>query len=82
MKVLPKIAAGVAKRILKLRIARGLNQTEFGARVGVSQGYIAMLEKGDRKPSQALLIAMAVKFSFNENYMRTGRHKQITAEWL
>jgi len=74
MQGLKKIIQGVGARILKLRIQRGLTQTEFGERIGVSQRYIAMLEKGDRLPSQALLIAMAAKFGFSENYLRTGRN--------
>ena len=43
----------------KIREAKNLSQTELAAKVGVSQRYIAFIEKGDRTPSlgNALRIA-------------------------
>ena len=73
MAKLKDISRGVGKRILKLRVGSELSRTEFGDLIGVSARYIDMLERGERLPSQALLIAMAVKFDFSENYLRTGR---------
>ena len=52
-----------------LRRQRGLNQTELAKRVGVTQAYIAMLEKGDKvNPTLVLLtkLAKALKVSVAE----------------
>ena len=49
-----------------LRQQRGLNQTDLAKRVGVTQAYIAMLEKGNNvNPTLALLtkLAKALKVS-------------------
>ena len=52
-----------------LRRQRGLNQTDLAKRVGVTQAYIAMLEKGDKvNPTLALLtkLAKALKTTVGE----------------
>lgn len=52
-----------------LRQQRGLNQTDLAKRVGVTQAYIAMLEKGNNvNPTLALLtkLAKALKVSVAE----------------
>lgn len=70
-----KINDGVGRRILGLRIGKNLSQEAFGAKIGVSQGMIAMLERGQRKPSEGLIIAISVKFGVKANWLRTGRNK-------
>jgi transcriptional regulator with XRE-family HTH domain len=44
----------------KVRESRGLTQAEAGARLGVSQGYVALLEKG-RRPMPPKLVRKAVR---------------------
>ena len=50
----------LAMNVKTLRRQRGYNQTELAKRVGVTQAYIAMLEKGDKvNPTLALLTKLA-----------------------
>lgn len=37
------------------RIARGMTQSDLADRAGVSQAYIAMIERGTRKPGLKLI---------------------------
>ena len=50
----------LAMNVKALRRQRGLNQTELAKRVGVTQAYIAMLEKGSNvNPTLALLTKLS-----------------------
>ncbi len=70
---LKKINNGVGGRIARVRAKNGLSRADFGAVLGVSGQYIWMLERGARKPSQALIIAISVKFRVGEDWLRNGR---------
>ena len=59
----------LAMNVKALRRQRELNQTDLAKRVGVSQAYIAMLEKGTNvNPTLALLtkLARALKVTVTE----------------
>lgn len=59
----------LAMNVKALRRQRGLNQTNLAKRVGVTQAYIAMLEKGSNvNPTLALLtkLAKALKVKVSE----------------
>ena len=43
-----------AKRILDFRLKLDLSQKDFGARLGVTQVYISLLESGQKTPSMTL----------------------------
>ena len=50
----------LAMNVKALRIKRKLNQTDLAKRAGVTQAYIAMLEKGTNvNPTLALLTKLA-----------------------
>ncbi len=50
----------LAVNVKVLRRQHGLNQTQLATRVGVTQAYIAMLEKGNKvNPTLALLMKLA-----------------------
>jgi len=70
-----EINNGIGGRIQGIRTRKKLSQAAFGARIGVSGRYIRMLEKGQRKPSQALVIAISVKFGVKVAWLRVGRNK-------
>jgi len=75
MKKLKIITNGVSKRVKEVRAGTGLTQAVFGAKIGVSVGYMGMLENGRRKPSQGLIIAISSRFGVDENWLRTGRRR-------
>ena len=59
-------------RIKELRKSLGLNQTEFGNRIGVGQTTIAGYEIGSRVPSDAIIKSICREFAVNETWLRTG----------
>lgn len=61
------------ERIKKVRIGSGLNQTDFGARIGVTQGAVAAYEIGRRVPLDAIIKAICEKYGVREEWLRTGK---------
>jgi ribosome-binding protein aMBF1 (putative translation factor) len=53
------VAREVASRVVRYRVEHGLSQTDLGAKLGVSQPYIAKLESGDHAPSLSTLARLA-----------------------
>ena len=50
----------LAMKLKTLRRQRGLNQTALAKKVGITQAYIAMLEKGEKvNPTLAMLQRLA-----------------------
>ena len=60
------------ERIKQLRKALGLNQTEFGNRIGVKQSTITGYETGSREPLETVLNSICREFNVNESWLRTG----------
>lgn len=60
------------ERIRALRKQLGLNQTEFGARIGVKQTTIAGYERGSSTPLDAVVSAICREFGVSELWLRTG----------
>lgn len=65
------------ERIRELRLALGLNQSEFGARIGLRQTSIANYEKGLRQPLGAVITSICREFGVNEEWLRTGEGPQF-----
>ena len=61
------------ERIRAIREKSGLNQTDFGARLGVKQTTIAGYENGTRTPIDAVLLTICREFHVNEKWLRTGQ---------
>ena len=66
-------------RILEIRKAAGLTQTAFGAKLGISQNYVWMLETGTREPSERTIRDICREFAVNETWLRTGEGKMRQA---
>ena len=62
----------IGERIKLLRKEAGLNQTDFGGRVGLKQTSIAMYEKGERQVSNQSITLIANAFHVREEWLRTG----------
>lgn len=60
------------ERIKAIRTNIGLNQTEFGERIGVKQTTVAGYETGLRVPSDAIILSICREFGVNEIWLRTG----------
>lgn len=59
-------------RIKELRKALRLNQTEFGAKIGLSQGAITGYESGIRSPSDAVILSICRTYGASEAWLRYG----------
>ena len=60
-------------RIKTLRLELSLTQSEFGEKLGISQNYVWMIEKGDRVPSDRTVADICRVFGVNEDWLRTGQ---------
>lgn len=65
------------ERIKELRLLLGLNQSEFGARIGLRQTSIANYEKGLRQPLDTVVASICREFGVNEEWLRTGEGPQF-----
>lgn len=59
-------------RIKALRKQLGLNQTEFGVKIGIKQTTVAGYENRLRMPSDAVILSICREFNVNETWLRTG----------
>ncbi len=59
-------------RVKAIRKSTGLNQSEFGAKIGVAQTTIAGYENGSRSLSDAAIISICREFGINEEWLRDG----------
>lgn len=50
----------------------GLNQTDFGLKIGVKQTTVAGYESGARIPLDTVIQSICEKFGVNEIWLRTG----------
>lgn len=60
------------ERIKLLRKALELNQTDFGARIGVKQGTVAAYESGARVPLDSVIVSICREFGVSESWLRSG----------
>ena len=60
------------ERIRLLRKELGLNQSDFGNKIGVKQCTVAGYESGARTPLDAVVSSICREFDVNEEWLRTG----------
>jgi len=63
---------GLNLRIKQLRMMTGMSQKEFAGSVGLSQGHLCVIEKGDQALSEALLMAICHRHNVNEGWLFSG----------
>lgn len=60
-------------RIKAIRKAANLTQEEFGARIGIKQNSVALIESGKRNPSSQLILSICREFGINRTWLETGK---------
>ena len=60
------------QRVFDLRKQIGLNQAEFGKRIGVTRSAICNYENGSRSISEQAILSICREFNVNETWLRTG----------
>jgi len=61
----------IGRRIRELR-GFDMTQTEFAQRIGVTQGYLSALERGEKEPGSAVLVAIQKEFRRSIDWLLTG----------
>ena len=60
------------ERIKQLRKHLGLNQTDFGSKIGIKQTSIANYESGTRAPLDTVVASICREFGVSEQWLRYG----------
>lgn len=63
---------GINNRIKEIRQSKGLTQSQFSEIIGLSRNYIALIEIGERVPSDRTISDICREFNVNEEWLRTG----------
>ena len=61
----------LGRRIRELR-GFDMKQAEFAARIGVTQGYLSELERGEKEPGAGVLLAISEEFSRSVDWLLKG----------
>lgn len=67
-------------RVKQVRKGAGLTQAAFGDRIGISQNYVALIEGGNREPSDRTLRDICREFGVSETWLRTGSGEMFQAK--
>ena len=59
-------------RIKMIRQEEKLTQSQFAEKIGLSRNYVAMVEIGQREPSDRTISDICREFDINEEWLRTG----------
>lgn len=59
----------IGEKIKAFRKLHNLSQVEFSTALGISQGNLSEIEKGNSKPSADTLIALRTKYGFDLNWL-------------
>jgi transcriptional regulator with XRE-family HTH domain len=62
----------IGRRIRELR-GFDMTQAEFARSVGVTQSYLSALERGEKEPGAAVLLAISQEFGKSVDWLLTGQ---------
>jgi transcriptional regulator with XRE-family HTH domain len=62
----------VGRRIRELR-GFDMTQTEFAKRIGVTQGHLSTMERGEKEAGAAVLLAISREFGKSVDWLLTGK---------
>jgi transcriptional regulator with XRE-family HTH domain len=62
----------VGRRIRELR-GFDMTQAEFARRVGVTQGHLSRLERGEKEPGAGVVLAISQEFERSVDWLLTGK---------
>lgn len=63
----------IGERICKLRKALHFTQAKFADMFGVTNAYIAAIEKGEDVPSKTIVMFICEKLGVSEEWLQTGK---------
>jgi len=59
-------------RVKEIRRVKGLTQEQFAEKIGLSRNYVAMIEIGQREPSDRTISDICRVFEISEDWLRYG----------
>lgn len=65
----------IGRRIRELR-GFDMTQGEFARRIGIAQSYLSALERGEKEPGPAVLLAIKREFGKSVDWLLTGEEKK------
>lgn len=66
-----------ASRLQTLRKAQGMTQEELAEALNISLEHLSKMERGKRKPSIDLVVAIACYFHVSTDYLLTGKNHDM-----
>lgn len=69
----------IGERIRILRKEVGLNQTEFGERIGLKQSSLGQIEIGTRAVTDRTILLLCQAFNVSEEWLRNGTGEMFLA---
>lgn len=70
-------------RLKEIRQGRGLTQRQFAESLGIVQGFLSGVERGNKNISSTLAIALCHTYGVNKEWLDTGRgekYKSVSAQ--
>lgn len=67
--------ASIGRRIRELR-GFDMTQAEFARRIRVAQSYLSALERGEKEPGAAVLLAISQEFGKSVDWLLTGEERR------
>lgn len=62
-----RLSLGPKFKVVRLHL--GMGQKEFGATIGIRQGYLSELERGLKAPSETLVTALIYRYKINPDWL-------------
>lgn len=66
----------LGKRIKEIRKALGLTQEMFAIKIYIDQGYLSQIERGKKRPSALILLAIQNMFGVSREWLLAGKGPQ------
>ena len=67
----------LSERIKAVRKATGLNQKDFGTKIGIGMSAVSLLESGTNNPSDQTLRLICSEFGISRRWLETGEWEMI-----
>ena len=67
----------LSERIKAVRKAAGLNQKDFGTKIGIGMSAVSLLESGTNNPSDQTLRLICSEFCISRLWLETGEGEMI-----
>jgi transcriptional regulator with XRE-family HTH domain len=68
------------ERVTEIRKAKGLNQTDFAQKIGITQASLSLIELGKSKLTEANIRLICLSFGVREEWLREGKGEMMDEE--